>query len=159
MGAQKVAMKYKIHYKKGFTLIELVLVVVIILTFTSTIILNVRGPENKKRARDNVRLSDIANIERAINEYLLDNSSYPGELGIVYVSDTVNWIAGLSEYITALPMDPVNEGNYRYFYTHNGTSYEIDGTMEFFSELSKKDNGDNSEVYEVGNDLSLITDL
>jgi len=156
-------MKFKIPFsmdksKFGFTLIELVIVVSVISILSSILFINFRPSENKQKARDNVRLSDIAEIERVLNEYLLDNNAYPGLPNTLYVSNVVNWIpvTDMNNYISHLSVDPLNKDNHFYYYMHDETSYEVDAVLEFFTDLMHKDNGDSSIRYEVGNNLNLI---
>jgi prepilin-type N-terminal cleavage/methylation domain-containing protein len=62
--------------EKGFTLIEL-LVVVAIIGVLATIVLSSLG-EAQGRTRDAIRLSDVLQIQTALEMYVIDNDRYPG---------------------------------------------------------------------------------
>ena len=157
-------MKYKIRYKykeplvNSFTFIELIVVASVVSTLAITLFMNLYPLENKQKFRDNSRLANIAEIERVVNEYFLDYGNYPGDPDILYVSDFTNWIpiSDVTEYISRLPIDPLNKNTSKYYYIHNNDSYEINATLEFFTDMMQKDNGDSSQKYEVGNNLTLI---
>jgi len=154
-------MKFKIHYNsnKAFTLVELVVSISALLLISSVLLLNVNPGESKKKSRDNKRLLDISEIERSINEYMLDNNSYPGVPNVLYKSTNINWIpSSLSKYISVLPIDPLNTSDNYYYYINNGNSYEITARLEYFSDLMANDNGNQQNTYEVGNNLNLISD-
>jgi len=68
-------MKNKQNHKKGFTLIELLVVVAIMgmLAALAVVALN----NARARARDARRISDIKQIQTALELYFLDNNDYP----------------------------------------------------------------------------------
>ena len=68
-------MKNKQNHKKGFTLIELLVVVAIMgmLAALAVVALN----NARQRARDARRVSDIKQIQTALELYFLDNNGYP----------------------------------------------------------------------------------
>ncbi|OGC38516.1 hypothetical protein A3K42_00785 [candidate division WWE3 bacterium RBG_13_37_7] len=156
--------------QKGFTLIEIVLVIILTSLLISVVILKTNPAENKKRARDNVRLTNLAVLERLVNDYLLDYGDYPGDINVVRTSTifpyegtiTLNNIArgwmgvDLSAYGEKLPTDPLNNEEFFYTYTHNISGYEIDAKLEFYTEKMQQDGGDNNNKYEVGNNLTLL---
>lgn len=155
-------MKLKTHFNTnfsniGFTLIELLISVGIMLILSSMLFITFRPGESKQKARDNVRLANIADIERVVNEYMLDTKTYPGEPNILYQSTQVNWIPSpLSSYISKIPVDPINSDNHFYYYIHDGSTYEIVATLEYFTNLMTGDNGNQASAYEVGNNLNLL---
>ena len=61
--------------KKGFTLIELMIVIVILGVLMSTILPKLTGAQ--ARARDAGRVADLRNIESALQIYFDDNGEYP----------------------------------------------------------------------------------
>lgn len=161
----KTHSKYNIHnYTSkrnnsfGFTLIELLISVGVLLIISSVLFISFRPDESKKKARDNVRLANIADIERVVNEYMLDNRTYPGDPNVLYKSTSVNWIPSpLSKYTSKIPVDPLNNGTYFYYYMHDGSTYEVVAILEYFTNLMTGDNGNQLEAYEVGNNLNLIS--
>lgn len=110
---------------KGFTLIE-IMVVVVILGILAAIV----TPKVLDRivdARIQAAKSDIRAIESALSLYKLDSSSYPStELGIAALvhrpseTEAPNWKTG--GYLKKLPTDPWGKG---YLYTNNGTDIDI----------------------------------
>lgn len=62
--------------KKGFTLVEILLVVAIIGVLSTLVLINVGG--YTKKARDSQRLSDMRQIQNALEQYYTFNFSYPG---------------------------------------------------------------------------------
>lgn len=144
-----------VYIQKGFTLLELVLSVTLIAVLLSAVILKFNPITNRKKAFDVQRLSNIAEIERVINESFLDTGGYPGQPNVLYSSNSINWIpvTNLEKYITVLPKDP---GDKVYYYMQDGKSYEINASLEYFTDLMQKDEGNNDSRYEVGNNLFIL---
>lgn len=61
--------------KKGFTLIELLVVIAIIGILASVVLASLGSARTK--AADTKRLSEIKEIQKALNIYYLDNGAYP----------------------------------------------------------------------------------
>ena len=169
-------MPSKTHYKKpvpysyGLTLVELVVVLSISLIIFGSVSLVIDPLSLKQKGRDNKRLSDISTLDRAVNEFMLDNKKYPDTSGVLrkstilpvnadaLVTSNFGWIqADLSPYISKLPIDPENNETFFYSYIHDDTSYEINAQMEIFTEKMTTDGGNDNARYEVGNNLLLIS--
>ena len=127
----------------------------LIVFLSSVLVLQFNPSQKKQQGRDNVRISNVIEIERVINEYFLDNYKYPGDANKLYQSNGTNWIpvTNLTKYAPFLPTDPDNN---KYYYMHDGRSYEINSTFEFYKDKMKNDNGNNINVYETGTNLNLI---
>ena len=167
-----IVMVFKTHFSKnslGTTLLELMIAVLMLLVLLASSLLILDPIGSKKRANDNKRLSDISILERAVNEYRIDNNAYPDTVSTLRQSDvlavngsnlaisTGGWIAAnLSNYVTKQPVDPINTSNYVYKYIHNSKSYEINCVLEDSLTTMQNDGGNNAAVYEVGNNLTLI---
>jgi prepilin-type N-terminal cleavage/methylation domain len=106
--------------KKGFTLIELLVVVAIIglLSTLSIVALNTA----RAKARDARRVSDVKQIQTALELYYNDNGEYP---------TSTNLAAALSPtYMGVVPTPPTPaDGNCNaataYEYTHTAGSYTL----------------------------------
>ncbi len=61
--------------KRGFTLIELMVVVLIILLLAGVIVVNV--DQARKKARDQARIADLNNVASALEAYHADTQQYP----------------------------------------------------------------------------------
>jgi type II secretion system protein G len=122
--------------KKGFTLIELIVVIAII-GLLSTLAVVALGSARTK-ARDAKRLSDIKQVQSALEIYYSDNAKYPtavesvvlGTGGAVCLDNsTAGWSATCSNpYMSVVPKDPGSNG-YSYV-SANGTTYSIAGILE-----------------------------
>lgn len=166
-------MVLKIHNKNlGFTLVELGVGIALLLVLTSFAILILKPSDIYASGRDKKRLSDISLLERIISEYYVDHDQYPGIESVIYVSNMLpngntgplqnpitGWIGpgiDLSSYNVKLPTDPHNTETYRYSYTFYESTFELNAVLEVSNELMASDGGDDADVYEVGNDLTLL---
>lgn len=117
---------------KGFTLIELI-VVVGILAILSTFLLTVLNPfEQFKKAQDARRKSDLAQIQKALETYYQDNTAYPtgtsGSSYEMFTSDGIkNFGDSWGQYMTIIPKDI---GTRRYIYVSDGQSYYIYASLD-----------------------------
>ena len=55
-----------------------------------------------------------------------------------------------------LPIDPVNDSTYYYSYKKSSKGYEIDAKLEYYNTYSSNDGGNDSSLYEIGTDLSIM---
>ena len=128
----------KLKFKKGFTLIEILLVVAIIAILAGIVIIAVNPSKQLLDARTAQRKSDVTTILNAVYQYSIDNKgSMPGSnipvaptaaieicSSAVSLTCTTASLADLSSlistqtYLTAIPVDPA--GN-----VTNGAGYTI----------------------------------
>jgi general secretion pathway protein G len=100
--------------KKGFTFIEILVVITIIALLSTVAVVSYRSAQTK--ARDNKRKSDLEQVRAALEMYRSDEGIYPAG----------NWSAMtglLTGYMNNIPTDP---RGYSYYYTRpTETSYQI----------------------------------
>ncbi|HLD31648.1 MAG TPA: type II secretion system protein [Patescibacteria group bacterium] len=121
--------------KKGFTLIEL-LVVIAIIGLLSTLAVVALGSAREK-SRDAKRLSDLKQVQTALELYYTDNSSYPTAASSTVIGtgsyaclNASGWAeAGCADaFMGQVPTDP---GSSDYAYTSaDGTTYTLTATLE-----------------------------
>ena len=70
---------FKNKKQKGFTLLELLVVIGIIGLLASILVINLTSA--RKRARDTKRIADIRNIQTATEDYYGKNGKYPATIG------------------------------------------------------------------------------
>lgn len=122
--------------KKGFTLIEL-LVVIAIIGLLSTLAVVALGSARQK-SRDAKRLSDIKQVQTALELYYTDNNAYPTAATAVTLGDGTHACLNssgfaasgcASAYMGLVPTDPQSTGLYSYI-SADGTTYTITATLE-----------------------------
>jgi len=121
--------------KKGFTLIEL-LVVIAIIGLLSTLAVVALGSARAK-ARDAKRLSDLKQVQTALELYYTDNNAYPtaatstilGSASTACLNSAGFAATGCTNaYMGSVPADP---GSNSYAYTSaTGATYSIAATLE-----------------------------
>ncbi|MFC1236770.1 type II secretion system major pseudopilin GspG [Vibrio sp. F74] len=141
-------MKMKQRKQNGFTLLEIMVVVVILGILASVVVPNLLG--NKEKADQQKAVSDISGLEQAFDMYKLDNSVYPStDQGLEAL---VTNPSGSPEprnyrdggYIRRLPQDP---WGYDYQYLSPGDK----GTIDIFSLGSDGQEGGEGSAADIGN--------
>jgi prepilin-type N-terminal cleavage/methylation domain-containing protein len=123
--------------KKGFTLVELLIVIVIIglLAAISVVILN----GARLKSRDAKRVSDIQVIRAGLEQHWLEQASYPSEatqinLGTgdakVLTSNGFEASATGAVYLPSVPKGPKSGEYYRYRSDNPSVGYAIQFTTE-----------------------------
>ncbi|MBI2601174.1 type II secretion system protein [Candidatus Daviesbacteria bacterium] len=162
----------------GFTLVELLVVIAIIAVLAAVIVLIINPLELTRRSRDAARLTDLSNLQQAINvavqeattsgaailcksagAYPCNGSSHTG----TRASDGTGWVkadlsAQKSVSVPTLPIDPINDTAKHYTYCADTDAWEINTALES-DQLKVKmtsDGGDEDDKYEVGSKLDLI---
>lgn len=102
--------------RNGFSLIELIVVITIILVVTTIAAVSYSGTNN--RARDSRRMADLEKVRMALELYRQQNSSYPAATSSL-----------VPNFLQAWPNDP---RGYSYYYLRGSTvyTYTLDARME-----------------------------
>jgi prepilin-type N-terminal cleavage/methylation domain-containing protein len=99
----------------GFTIVELLIVIVVIGILAAIVIVAYNGVQ--LRSRDSARAQDIAGIKRELLLYQIDNGgvkatyNYSGSgPGGWNLSSSASWLTFLGSTYGRLPVDPINTG-------------------------------------------------
>ncbi len=161
----------RVHHRKSFTLIEMLIVIVIIGILAAALVPRLTSVQG--RARDTKRKADLRQIAQALEIYKGDNSKYPLPAGCTYYGTGggppkcyqfsynagqpyAHYIAGITGvYISSLPTDPRNTvdlvlwqalwtGRYIYYY---GNVYESNiHSYDLVALLENKNDPDRCEL-------------
>lgn len=116
------------YKQKGFTLIELMVVIAIIGILASIVIVSLNS--SKGKARDAERVQDIENIAGAIKLFYQDNGYLPrNQTGwCTYISNPSNgygaaFQSDIASYLPVVPLDPTNKNSVGdYFYSNDNNT-------------------------------------
>ena len=98
--------------KKGFSLVELIVVIAIISTLTAVLLPNLLG--SRERARDTQKIDDLNSLKNALRLYYNDKGVYPTGVGVVLNA------AGLSTY-----MPGIAGVGHTYYQTNAGDGFNL----------------------------------
>lgn len=125
--------------QKGFTLVEMILVTVIIGILASIVIGVINIPRLQARSRDSKRIGDLKMIQSSLELYFANNRRYPQQVGSWVLTNST----GFSNYISNIPSDPRKDApsgvscftngitNYGYYYrSQSDGKYILGGVME-----------------------------
>lgn len=136
-------------FQRGFSLVEIMAVVVIIGIISSFSIGSIR--QARSRARDTERKADIVTLAQGVDLYLAEKKVLPSvsPTGCQTYSSTRSsewneFSTFIASYIAkqALPIDPVNRGQLRYVYSCDGAMKKY--TLKAF--LENKNDSDGTPV-------------
>ena len=160
--------------QKGFTLVELLVVIAIVAVLAGAVLIAINPQALIQKSRDSKRLQDMDTLVKAINLSLADGEitltvAGPTTTGMGVGAQDVDgtgWVSftvpigktGLSKYIPALPLDPLNTGLSLYTFQSTLTDFEINAVLEHADSAGKMgtDGGDSAGAYEVGSSLTVI---
>lgn len=129
----------------GFTIVELLIVIVIIGILAAITIVAYNGIQ--QRSRDSKRLSDVAAITKALELYYIDNGEYPYGSGSTSMSGTwsttadaswQNLATRLKSYMASLPSDPISTPNVDLRTSSTGNNYAYYGNAASFCGAAQK---------------------
>ncbi len=165
-------MKYSLATDKrsGFTIVELLIVIVVIAVLASITVVAYNGIQS--RARDTGRVQKVKDISKAIELYKIDNGQYPpiqdgNSSESSCGSQTENWghcdrnkeLADmLAPYMKLDPTSLSNatQGSYVYYYNSSSVEYYQTYGLGVYLEGSggQNDGGSLANAYEVGQNPS-----
>lgn len=108
--------------KSGFTLIELLITIAVIGVLASVIVVAINPLAQIQKTRDAQRKSDLAQMQRALEQYYQDNGRYPDHstssptYRIQFpAGTTIDWGNSFAPYMQKLPQDPA--GNFYVYFS------------------------------------------
>jgi len=160
--------------KKGFTLVELLVVVAILGILMAAVVLAINPAEIMKKGRDSTRLSDMDSLRKAVDLAIADGGTLTATaaagdstVGTRAVNGT-GWVnVNVAQYLSTLPIDPRNAVSFadaagntvtgKYLYFSDGSAHELNCYLESASNAGKytTDGGDSAAMYELGTDPGL----
>ena len=135
---------HRANRQRGFTLIELMVVLLIIGVLAALIVPNVL--DRADDARGTAAKTDVSNLMQALKLYKLDNQRYPSTaqgLQALRVKPTADPVPGnWKPYLDQLPNDPWGRP---YIYLNPGVKGEVD-VMSFGADGQSGGEGKNADV-------------
>ena len=118
----------------GFTLIELLAVVAVITVLAGTLMVLINPFGQFQRTRDGQRKSDLAQLQRAMEQYYNDFGEYPPKTNTYNITDRNNndlsWGKNWNPYLSVIPKDPSSAYKYIYSPASDKQSYRIYAHLE-----------------------------
>jgi len=102
---------------RAFTLIELLVVIAIIGILSSVVLASLN--DARLKSRDAKRIADVKQLQLALELYYDSNNGYPAALSSL-----------ATQYIAAVPTDPIGSAAYFYESLSSGTDYNIGVNLE-----------------------------
>lgn len=117
----------KIKMKKGFTLVELLVVMSIIGVLAAVGLGSFTSAQT--RGRDAERKSDLKQVSHALELYYADYGKYPDEGSLVWGAEFTD---GKTIYFKKLPKDPLANKTYTYNVVDDGVNqkFQLFATLE-----------------------------
>lgn len=164
--------------KKGFTLLELLVVMAVIGTLASVLIFAINPVEIGRRSRDSKRLSDLGTLKSSIDLALSDGQKLSDTSGWIDISNStsVSNFDGLgldlSKYTSVVPQNPGGNTQYvnddcsisaatandmKYQFKSDGNGYVLRGRLESATNCDsvKLDGNSTGSYYQLGTDPGL----
>lgn len=138
--------KIRIKPNHGFTIVEL-LIVIVVIGILAALVLN-SFSDAQKQARDSRRLSDMTAIKKALLAYRADKGAFPEETATISPAIEGGWETSkdtpgsFMEYLVAggyfrdVPLDPLNtNANYYRYYLYPAGDYGCDASRGKYAVL------------------------
>ena len=122
--------------QKGFTLIEMILVIALISSLAMVALAVLNPLEQFKKSNDARRKSDLYQIQRALEAYYQDNGKYPtstSDFQIQSGGKTITWGTSWQPYMNIVPKDPGSPTKFYVYYSPslaNGQTYYIYASLD-----------------------------
>ena len=127
-------------YKKWFTLVELIVVITILAILWTIAFTSLQW--YARDARDTKRISDVWNIKKSLENFVLQTGKYPtpDSAEEITYSGWVVWyqwslwdnvVAQLSRNLKEKPTDPLTSSEYTYSLLNTEVEYELWGVLEW----------------------------
>lgn len=123
-------------FQKGFTLLELIVVIAVLSILSAGIISVINPYEQIQKSNDGRRKSDLSQMQKALELYYEDNGRYPpastdGGYQIVGVNNTpIPWGNPWTPYMNLLPKDPSSSKTYIYVADGIGQTYFLYASLD-----------------------------
>lgn len=143
--------------KTGFTVVELLVVIVVIGILATIVVVAYNGIQ--QRARDTARTSDVAAIIKALELYYIKNGEYPAAGGSTAINTSwsttadASWdalVTALEPHISVLPSDPLStpgvavtssgSNGYNYAYYANRSTWCGAGYLQMYILIYRYEN-------------------
>jgi len=114
----------------GFTLLELLIVIVIIGILALLIIPNITSAP--KKARDTKRKTDITTLRKGLEEYFVNSNVYPDSTASAPLNGLNALTQGSAPIVKTVPTDPKNAAPYTYVYVsaNSNSTYTLTACLE-----------------------------
>lgn len=129
--------------KKGFTLIEMLVVIGIIGLLASVVLVGLTNA--RKAGRDARRVADLRTIQNALELYFNRCNFYPGGASCSSAGSSSGFtgmaaaLTGSSLGIASVPNDPLGGRSYAYFLLGGGQEYVLGAVLEDASNRALQD--------------------
>lgn len=126
---------FNLKSQKGFTLVELLVVIVIISILATLLMANFVGV--RQRGRDTTRKSDLRQIQSALEIYRADNGNYPLTANFPACGVSFPPPPATTIYMKKVPCDPLTKGNYNYSSDGISGTYTLIACLENAADADK----------------------
>ncbi|MDP2695672.1 MAG: prepilin-type N-terminal cleavage/methylation domain-containing protein [bacterium] len=136
---RSISIMYKIqirNMKRGFTLIELVIVIAIIGILSSIILVGLGG--FRAKGRDARRTADLKQVQNGLELYFAATGAYPDKDNW---DDLTNALTGANIGVNQVPNDPQSNNGASYGYCVSGGRYVLAAMLEDENNLALRQAG------------------